>query len=152
MTSETRPSFFYNQSAIVPYCIENEKIKLLMISNRKRSRWIFPKGIIEQHLTPQQSAAQEAFEEAGIKGKVYSKEIGNYKYEKWGGVCSVEVFLMRIEEILTDWPEANFRYRIWTGIEEAGMLVREEKLKTIIRNLDFKSLENTLPQVTSNKF
>ena len=137
MTSETRPNYFYNQSAVIPFKLEDGKLKLLMISNRKRSRWIFPKGIIEQHLTPQQSAAKEAFEEAGIKGKVYSNEIGNYRYKKWGGVCAVQVYLLQIEEILTDWPEANFRNRIWVGIDEAKQLVREDDLKNIVSNLNF---------------
>lgn len=135
MTFETRPNYFYKQSSVIPFRVENGKIKLLMISNRKCSRWIFPKGIIEQHLTPQQSAAQEAYEEAGIKGKVFSNLIGEYKYDKWGGVCSVQVFILQIEEILLDWPEKDFRYRIWVGPEEAGNLVRELHLKNILSNL-----------------
>ena len=137
MTSETRPGYYYNQSAVVPFCLESGKIKLLMISNRKRSRWIFPKGIIEQDLSPQQSAAKEAHEEAGIKGKVYSNSIGKYKYKKWGGICSVQVYLLKIEEILQDWPEADFRYRIWVGIDEAERMIREKELRYMIRRLDF---------------
>ena len=136
MTSETRPNYFYNQSAVIPFKLENGKLKLFMISNRKRSRWIFPKGIIEQHLTPQQSAAKEAFEEAGIKGNVYSNESGNYRYKKWGGICTVQVYLLQIEEILNDWQEENFRNRIWVGIQEAKRLVREKELKNIVGNLN----------------
>ena len=138
MTFETRPEYFYSQSAVIPFLLENGKLKLMMISNRKCSRWIFPKGIIEQHLTPQQSAAKEAFEEAGIKGKVHSNEIGTYRYKKWGGICLVQVYLLQVKEILTDWPEAEFRYRIWVGTEEAEQFVREKELKTIVSDLASK--------------
>ena len=58
----------YRQSGILPYKFVDGNIFLLLITSRKGNRWIIPKGIVEPHLTPVESASQEAFEEAGIEG------------------------------------------------------------------------------------
>ncbi len=141
MQPKKKPDYFYNQSCVIPFRIEKDILKLLLISNRKRSRWIFPKGIIEQDLSPAESAKREAHEEAGIDGKVIPEIIGEYQYFKWGGTCTVKVFVMQIEKILKIWPESNFRFRIWTGIFEARRLINEKKLQKIIQNL---------PEIISN--
>lgn len=130
-----KPDYYYNQSCVIPFRIEKDILKLLLISNRKRSRWIFPKGIIEPDLSPAESARKEAFEEAGIDGNVIPKIIGKYQYFKWGGNCTVKVFVMQVEKIFKIWPESNFRFRIWTGIHEARMLINEKKLQKIIQKL-----------------
>ncbi len=130
-----KPDYYYNQSCVIPFRVEKDILKLLLISNRKKSRWIFPKGIIEPDLSPAESARKEAFEEAGIDGKVIPKIIGEYQYFKWGGNCTVKVFVMQVENIFKIWPESNFRFRIWTGIHEARMLINEKKLQKIIQKL-----------------
>jgi phosphohistidine phosphatase len=135
MLSERVPSYFYFQSAVIPYRLENETLKLLLITNRKCKRWVFPKGVIETNMSPAESAEHEAFEEAGIKGHVYPTPIGDYQYPKWGGTCTVIVFLMEIVEILKEWPESEFRHRIWVSVEEAEKLVNESGLKETIRTL-----------------
>ena len=135
MSTGKKPQYFYNQSCVIPFQIENGILKLLLISNRKKTRWIFPKGIIEKDLSPVESARQEAFEEAGIYGSILSATTGEYQYNKWGGTCTVKVFLMQVEKILNDWPESNFRFRIWAGIQEATMFINERRLREIIRTL-----------------
>ena len=121
------PDWFYTQSAVVPFRLENGKIKILLITSRKKKKCIIPKGVVEPDFSTSDSAAQEAFEEAGIKGNIYPNPIGKYQYEKWGGTCTVTVFLMEIEKLIWEWPE-NFRNRIWVGVEEAKIYIKENKL------------------------
>jgi 8-oxo-dGTP pyrophosphatase MutT (NUDIX family) len=104
-----------------------------MITNRKGERWIIPKGLVEDDLTALESAAREAWEEAGVKGRISEKSVGEYRYEKWGGTCIVEVFLLNVTDVLAHWPEDDFRQREWVGVEEAAGRVREEALRKIIR-------------------
>lgn len=78
---------------------------------------------------------QEAYEEAGIRGKIVSEVLGEFRYHKWGGTCTVRVFLMEIDEILTSWPEVEYRYRIWVGVEEAIQFLKEKKLKRIVKEI-----------------
>lgn len=127
--------WIFNQSGVIPFRLEKGKIEILLITSRRRKRWVIPKGIIEPDLTPQESAQKEAYEEAGISGKIYEEAIGQYTYNKWGGTCTVKVFLLEAEEISNDWPECYFRTREWMSVEEAAKRVDEVKLKEIIRDL-----------------
>lgn len=103
----------------------------MLITSRRRKRWVIPKGIIEGPLTPRESAAQEAWEEAGITGQVSQSAINSYRYNKWGGTCQVKVFLLQVETVLDNWPE-RWRDRQWLSVKEAASRVDEEELKQII--------------------
>ncbi len=47
----TQPDYFYNQSAVIPFRFRRDKLEVLLITSRRRKRWIIPKGIVEQDLT-----------------------------------------------------------------------------------------------------
>jgi 8-oxo-dGTP pyrophosphatase MutT (NUDIX family) len=127
--------WLFRQAGVIPYRLREDDVEILLITSRSRKRWIIPKGLVEPDLTPAESAVQEAWEEAGLAGQVSKRSLGQYEYEKWGGVCRVEVFLLRVEKLFTYWPEANFRDREWVTIEEAARRVDEGGLKEIIRGL-----------------
>jgi len=125
----------FQQSGVIPFCFENGELKILLITTRKSKRWILPKGIIEPKMSPEESAAAEAYEEAGIRGEIYSAQIGEYHYPKWGGTCNVKVFAMEITQIYENWPESNIRKRKWVSINETETLIDNPQLKSIIREL-----------------
>jgi 8-oxo-dGTP pyrophosphatase MutT (NUDIX family) len=135
------PNYFYHQSAVIPYRMQNGEIEVLLITSFKRKRWVIPKGVIEPALSAGESAAHEAWEEAGLVGQVSTSSIGSYDYDKWGGTCHVEVFLMLVEKVLDDWPEAGFRDRQWVSVAEAAWRVNEKKLKQLLISLP-KSIDN----------
>jgi 8-oxo-dGTP pyrophosphatase MutT (NUDIX family) len=126
------PAWFYHQSAVIPYRLRNDGPEVLLITSRRQKRWVIPKGVIEPALSPAASAVQEAWEEAGLAGLVSPEPVGRYSYQKWGGTCHVEVFLLRVEKVLDDWPEAPFRQRRWLPPAAAADLVEEQKLKQLI--------------------
>jgi 8-oxo-dGTP pyrophosphatase MutT (NUDIX family) len=126
--------WIYNQSGVVPFRSEKGKAQILLITSRSRKRWVIPKGIIEPDLSPQESAQKEAYEEAGVSGKICGEAVGTYTYDKWGGTCTVKVFLLEVEKTLEDWPESYFRTREWMSVEEAVKRVDETDLKEIIRD------------------
>lgn len=132
---KTRPWWFYNQSGVVPYRLAGDDIEVLLITSRRRSRWIIPKGIVEPGHTPAESACKEAYEEAGIIGTAASTQLGEYQYNKWGGACSVKVYRMRVEKVLDTWPEERARKRRWMTVEAAAKAVREPQLKEIILSI-----------------
>ena len=135
------PDYFYLQSAVIPYRERREGLEVLMITSRKRKRWVMPKGVKEPDLSSQASAAKEALEEAGIEGVVSETAIGSYQYDKWGGTCTVEVFTMRVQNVLEDWEE-SYRDREWVSVAEAVHRVREPELKRILKRLpDFRRSE-----------
>ena len=123
----------YIQSAALPFKFKNGILQLLLITNRKGKRWVIPKGLVEDDLTALESAVREAWEEAGIEGRISRKSVGEFRYRKWGGTCIVEVFLFKVTEVMKEWPEDDFRQREWVGVEEAAGRGREKELRKIIR-------------------
>jgi 8-oxo-dGTP pyrophosphatase MutT (NUDIX family) len=132
----------YEQSAIIPYRIRDGNFEILIITTRSSKKWTIPKGLIEDNLTPEESAEQEGYEEAGIKGIINPRIIGEYQYQKWGGICSVKVYPLEITQIMADWPESYFRKRKWIRLDEVQNYIPIAELqKTILR----------LPRFLANK-
>ena len=131
----SKPEYYYRQSAVLPYRLRGDSIEILLISSRKRKRWIVPKGIREADLSAAESAAKEAFEEAGIEGITGELPIGSYSYPKWEGVCTVDVFAMRVDMIHPRWPEGH-RLRVWLIPSAAAERLAEPALKNLV--LDFE--------------
>jgi len=129
------PEWFFNQSAVIPFRRTDDGIEVMLITTIRKKKWIIPKGVVEPGLSPRDSAAAEAFEEAGVHGHVLPEKVGEYRYRKWGGECAVSVYLMEVGEMCADWPERDMRDRRWMGVDEAAGLVKEPALKPIIRNL-----------------
>ena len=127
----TVPDHFFTQSAVLPLRDDDGCLQVLLITSRKRKRWVLPKGVKEPELSMVESAAKEAWEEAGIEGDIEAKPLGTYVYRKWKGLCSVEVYRMRVRKIHSTWPEQE-RDRRWFSPQEAASRVDEPELKKII--------------------
>jgi 8-oxo-dGTP pyrophosphatase MutT (NUDIX family) len=91
--------------------------------------------------TPQGAAAIEAFEEAGVRGQIVDKvRLGSYRYQKLNpsgrlGMLTVGVFLMQVDEQLTEWPEQAERTRAWFSPQKAASHVAEPALGKMLRRL-----------------
>ena len=84
-------------------------------------------------MTSPDSAAKEAWEEAGVVGQVDANQIGTYEYHKRKNTYLVEVFLLPVETVLKDWPEASLRKRQWLNVSKAVKRVERTELKRIIK-------------------
>lgn len=107
----------------------------MLITSMRGKRWVIPKGIIEDGMTAAQSAANEAWEEAGIRGHLDPDPLGTFSYVKWGDNCTVQVFRMTVLELADDFPESNARRRCWLPIEEAAFKVKDAGLSRLILKL-----------------
>jgi phosphohistidine phosphatase len=125
------------QSAVIPFKKGSNGIEILLVSTRKKN-WTIPKGIVEDGLNPVESALKEALEEAGITGSVKKKKTGTYRYKKWGDVCEVAVYKMKVKKVHKKWEEENFRKRIWVELKDIPLFLKKKKLIKII----FKAFEN----------
>ena len=127
------------QAGVIPYRFRRSKLEILLITSSRSGRWVVPKGHIEPDMTPRQSAITEAFEEAGINGKVPKTSFGTYSYEKADDKCGqsyrVEIFAMRVTYVMKNWPEEFRRTRTWMSPKEASDSVRENELKQLIKSL-----------------
>ena len=114
-------------------------VEVLLITSRETRRWVPPRGNAIPGLRPHESAAQEAFEEAGIRGGVQPKEIGTYRYGKRardGRVIPAQVHLypMLVTEEAETWPERHQRERRWFAASAAADAVDEADLADLIRD------------------
>lgn len=125
------PEHFYTQSAVLPYRILDGRVEILLVSSRRKKRWVLPKGVVEPGLSAVESAVKEAWEEAGLEGLAASQTAGSYRYEKWGGVCTVQVFPLQVERLSESWPEST-RDRRWFAPQEAARRVQEPELKRLM--------------------
>ncbi len=129
------PDWIYRQSAILPYRGRGGDLEVLIITSRKGTRWVLPKGIVEPGMTAAASAAKEALEEAGVEGRVMARSLGRYAYRKWGGTCAVEVFPMEVTSERKTWPESGFRRRKWVSLKQAVKRFEGDELRSLLRRL-----------------
>jgi 8-oxo-dGTP pyrophosphatase MutT (NUDIX family) len=119
------------QYAALPWRIgEGGRREVMLLTSRETKRWVIPKGWPIKGRKPAEVAIQEAYEEAGLVGRIVGKRpIGNYHYEKRqdlrAHICQVLVFSLRVEHQLDDWPEKTQRETKWFDAAEAVTLVDE---------------------------
>lgn len=121
------------QSGVIPFRLNKGHPEILLITSTRGDRWIVPKGQIERHLTPEESARQEAYEEAGVSGELLPGEFGAYRYTKFGTPRRVSLYLFQVRHVLERWEESHIRKRVWATEDEAERLVSEPSLLEIIR-------------------
>ena len=128
-----RPAYYYTQSSVVPYRVTNGELQILIVRSSQDKHWVIPKGIADPGRSLQESAAKEAWEEAGVEGDVRETAIDTYSYEKWGSTCTVSVYPMRVTRMLTDeeWQESH-RGREWVSPRVAAMLLKQPELGEIV--------------------
>jgi 8-oxo-dGTP pyrophosphatase MutT (NUDIX family) len=128
------------QVAALPYRVaEDGRIEVLLVTSRETGRWLIPKGWPMKGKTSWQSAAQEAVEEAGVKGEIAHKPLGHYSYWKRRSdhfvLYKVEVFGLEVQEQLATWPEKSQRNAQWFDAATAADRVLEPALSDLIREL-----------------
>ena len=114
-------------------------MEILLVTSRTTHRWIVPKGWPIKGLTAPEAAAREAYEEAGVVGRIVSEPAGRYTYWKRMSdhfiLCEVTTYLLEVERQLDTWVEQGQRRSQWFRLEDAADLVDEPELATTIRQL-----------------
>ena len=116
------------------------QIEVLLITSRDTGRWVIPKGWPMRDLAPNLAAAQEAWEEAGVSGKVAERPFGIYAYDKIMKLgealpCAVAVYPLRVNRLADDFPERSQRRRKWFAVAKAARKVDEPELRAIFAAL-----------------
>lgn len=112
----------------------------MLVTSRETRRWVIPKGWVGKRVSAADQAAQEAYEEAGIRGRIGRAPIGRYAYPKRlpngdSVTCEVEVFPLEVEHLLEDWPERTQRERRWFTLQDAAAAVQEGGLGSLMLGL-----------------
>lgn len=134
-----RPAYYYTQSSVIPFRQNGNRLEILVIESSKKKHWVVPKGIKDPGLSPQESAAKEAWEEAGVEGRVLDQPLGEYVYDKWGSTCTCTVYPMEVTKVIpeAEWEESH-RGRRWVTPEQASEHLKQEALKDLVLDLAAK--------------
>jgi 8-oxo-dGTP pyrophosphatase MutT (NUDIX family) len=124
------------QVAAVCYRRRGGNIEFLLVRTRGGERWTFPKGSAERGLSQAQAAALEAFEEAGVHGRIEENAFARYilrKREEGGsrGLEKSEIqtnaYLCEVSRLSS--PQESGRNRTWFSAEDARSQLRAEREK-----------------------
>lgn len=122
------------QFGALPYQIVDGQLVVLLITSRGRGKWIFPKGGQMEGMTPWESAAREAYEEAGVEGEIETTPIGSYILpvtDERPKPVEVKMFPLLVTSQREDWKEMGQRYRHWAVLAEAKRLITHEGLADV---------------------
>ncbi len=129
----------FHQIGALCYKITDKDLKFLLITSRRSKRWIIPKGWKVEKMSNRKSVALEAWEEAGVQGRVSDRSIGTYYYRKRSSkndflTCAVRVFALEVKASKKKFPERGQRKLKWLNAPVAIDVVAEPELKTVIKN------------------
>jgi 8-oxo-dGTP pyrophosphatase MutT (NUDIX family) len=134
------------QTGALPWRMGPKKrIEVLLVTGRRSRRWTIPKGWPMTGKSLAEAAAVEAFEEAGVKGKVDPEPLGSFDHTKQKvpfGTLDVTILVhaMNVEYELSKWPEIGQRRRKWFSLKEAAEKVDSEQLRILIIQSEWRAL------------
>ena len=127
----------FKQFAALPYRMRDDDLEILLITTRKKGRWSVPKGWPIKRCAPHETAATEAYEEAGVRGSISPTQIGHFKKRRLKKrqpvLCEVRIYPLKVKRQQDDWPEKHERSRAWVKPRKAAKLVNKSGLKRAIK-------------------
>lgn len=117
---------------------EKGKLEILLVSKKRSKRWGIPKGRVNGSISFGETAAKEAFEEAGVIGRVSPNSVGMFRAKKATPIpkiVEVWVYLLEVDETLDKWPEKEKRQIRWASCKAAARELRNPILTDLCRHL-----------------
>ena len=122
------------QVAAVCYRIRRRKLEFLLVRTRK-GRWTFPKGGVIRGLSHAQSAGLEAFEEAGVHGRIEERSFTNYTLRKRGNSPEAVTQAHLCEVLRLEVPQEADRTPTWFPPEQTQACLAERRTSDDARAL-----------------
>ncbi len=116
--------------AAVCYRLKDDEPEFLLVRTRS-GRWTFPKGGVDDDVTHAAAAAREAYEEAGVKGRIEHEPFHWYFHSKrehfrsGRDVVTVQAHLCEVERLVD--PKEDHRNPTWFRADKARRRLRENR-------------------------
>ncbi|GLQ54158.1 NUDIX hydrolase [Devosia nitrariae] len=140
------------QFGAIPYRIVDGHVVFLMITSRRSANWVFPKGSAMKGLTPWETAAEEAFEEAGVRGEIEPEPVGSYLHPRNddpSGLVRIELYPLLVTEQLDDWREEPQRFRHWALLPQVRRLLASKEAARVASDLHRRIVVSSYPPGSS---
>lgn len=125
------------QIGALPWRKGEAGLEVLMVTTRTTQRWVIPKGWPMKGLSDADAAATEAFEEAGVEGRIAQEPFGSFSYSKISDsgkprVATVSVFPLEVTREFLNWPEEAERTRKWYPAAHAAEIAGDAELVDLL--------------------
>ena len=121
------------QYGVIPFFKDGDTYRLILVTSRNNGFWIFPKGNLISGKNKYESAEREAFEEAGIRGRLKKNRCYVIEFSRGGERVRLKLFPMKVTKIVKKWPEMKERDRKIVSPKKARDMVRFKLLKKCLR-------------------
>jgi len=119
------------QAAAVCYRVREFSVEFLLV-NTSSGKWTFPKGRIEPSLSASESAAREAWEEAGARGRIEHQHFALYTdikrtlgHDNHTREIMIASFLLEVHAAVK--PQESDRNPTWFSPEQARKRLRDAR-------------------------
>ncbi|RDJ04009.1 NUDIX hydrolase [Rhizobium grahamii] len=114
-----------------------QDVEILLVGSTRNGRWGLPKGHIEGSETTYAAAEREAFEEAGIRGKVSVRPFGDFTYFKGADMQRYKVtsHILHVTSVADTFPEYKTRETRWFLINDAAIEAGQPGLRALLKRL-----------------
>jgi 8-oxo-dGTP pyrophosphatase MutT (NUDIX family) len=120
------------QAAAIAVRRRARSLQVCLIRRKDSRQWGIPKGVVDRGDTREETALNEAWEEAGLKGRLIGNAIGTYMYRKFNRTLRVAVYIMEVLEQADTWDEVAFRERRWTSFEKAAARLTRHPVRPLL--------------------
>lgn len=137
------------QVAALCYRKQKGKLEVMLVTSRGRGRWILPKGWTDLEKAAHETAATEAFEEAGIIGSARRKPFARFRSEKLMDTglsvpTNVDVFLLKVDKQKSEFPESGQRKLAWMPIAKAIERTDDPGVRKVLQLFQAKMANKSL--------
>ena len=139
------------QVAAICYRASGTSVEFLLV-NTSSGKWTFPKGRLEVALTASESAAAEAWEEAGARGAIELDPFGVYLDTKRSQgsdsirEITIAAYLMEVHTNVP--PQENGRNPSWFTPQEAKRRLAESRAEKYSRTIH-KVVDEAIDRISS---
>jgi 8-oxo-dGTP pyrophosphatase MutT (NUDIX family) len=138
---------------VIPFDVSGDRIAVMFVTSQKRGRWILPKGNLRSGETHKQGCKREAFEEAGVKGKILSDFPMTVVVGKSDGLSiknvPVTYYPLLVTEQFDEWPEVSKRERHWSLLDKALKVTERDDYQGLITQ--FMAISPWILQIAKHK-
>ena len=120
------------QVGVLAFSAEDTR-SIIMITSRGKKQWIMPKGNIKKKCGKVRSALEEAYEEAGIIGKINANRFFDIKIIKGKKKYKLRLYYFKVEKMLNKWPESEQRIRKKIAAKKAMKFIKHKGIKRCLR-------------------
>lgn len=121
------------QYGVIPFIRRGKKYRLVLVTSQTHGYWIFPKGHLVPGKSKYESAAQEAFEEAGLKGTVHKDHVYEAHFSRKDEKTILFLYPMEVKKMMHRWPERHQRKRRAVRLSSAEELLEFKELRKCAR-------------------